>query len=307
MNSPIPLPLVDGALFIDNSSMELLVTCPRQAYYHYIRKLELNKSKIALDFGKAFHDTLEHLYKVHGTGYRNATQNQEVLTHCQNLVLETPEDDYRTKSYLLQGVGKYLSDYPAESFTLATTPSGAVGIEVPFARPLGVIKSPIFGEITIIWTGKIDLIYRQPGRLGIMDHKTTSMMGPQFFAEFDISHQFYGYADATEFILGEPVTEVCINGLGCRKPTRTGVQFEFARHIIPISRSLLTEWKQDCLSAITTFIRYAEDGYFPKYTKWCINKYGPCQYRGVCTLAPEHRESALSTSEFRPVTWSPLA
>ena len=266
------------------------------------------RTKIALDFGKAFHEVLDHLYRVHGTAYRSAAQNEEVIRYAQQVPLETPEDDYRTRSYLLQAVGKYLQDYPAESFSIAAMPSGIPAIELPFARPLGVIESPIFGKITIVWTGKIDMLYRQPSRLGIIDHKTTSMMGPQFFAEFDISHQFYGYAEATEYILHEPVAEVTINGLGCRKPSvkGTGKQYEFSRHIITISRALLAEWKQDCLSAITSFIRFAEDGYFPKYTKWCINKYGPCQYRSICTLNPEYREAALATSEFIPVTWSPL-
>lgn len=306
MSAPIKLPLVDGVLYIDNSSMELFTTCPRQAYYYTIRKRELNKSKIALDFGQAFHSVIEYALLKYGTAYRSQTENADIVAFAQKQVLDTPEDDYRTVSYLTQGVQKYISDYPAESFTLVKMPNGAPAVEVPFMYPLGTIISPVYGTITIIWTGKIDVAYHSNGRLGLMDHKTTSMMGPQFFAEFDISHQFYGYSNALEHILNEPVHEVTINGLGCRKPTRTGTTFEYNRHIIPLTQDLKDEWKSDTLAIIRDFIQHAEQGYFPKATKWCVAKYGVCQYKSICSLGINMREIALATSEYRDVTWDPL-
>jgi hypothetical protein len=307
MPDPIQLPLVDGVLYIDNSSMELFTTCPRQAYYYVIRRLELNRDRIALSFGEAFHRTLEYLYKTYGTAYRSATENADVIRFASSLRLDTPEDDYRTIPYLVNGVNKYLTDHPAEPFEIVRLPNGSPAVELPFAYPLGVIDSPVYGRISIIWTGKIDLLYRLDGRLGVMDHKTSSIMGQQFFAEFEIAHQMYGYNSAAEYIINEPLSQICINGLGCRKPTRTGVMYEFSRHIIPVSRPLVNEWHDDCLAIVSNFISQCETGYLAKHTKWCINKYGPCQYRGICTLDPEMRESALNTTEFRPVTWNPLS
>lgn len=301
----IPLPLVDGVLYIDNSSMELFTTCPRQAYYYVIRKLELNRDRIALSFGEAFHAVLEHLYRTYGTSFRTRDQDAEILRFAESLRLDTPEDDYRTIPYLVNAVDRYLTQYPGEGFSIVSL-HGQPAVELPFAYPLGTIDSPIFGQVQIVWTGKIDLVYKSQGRNGIFDHKTTSMLGPQYFAEFEIAHQMYGYAAATEFITGEPVHEITINALGCRKPTRTGVAYEFSRHIIPISRALLSEWHDDCLQIVSNFIAYAEDGRYPRHTKWCVGKYGPCQYRSICTLDPSVRESALATTEFRPVTWSPL-
>lgn len=308
MNSPIKPPLLDGVLYIDNSSMELFTTCPRQAYYYIIRKLELDKPKIALDFGGAFHNVLEYMYKKFGTGYRNQAANGDIINYAASLTLNTPENDYRTISYLVEAVSKYLNDYPAEAFEIATLPSGEPAIECPFAMPIGTIESSLWGRISIVWTGKIDMIYRSRGALGILDHKTTSMMGPQFFTEFEIAHQMYGYNAATEFIMGEPSNYITINALGCRKPTvkGKGEKFEFQRHTIPISGPLLEEWHTDSLALVSDFISHCERGYFPKATKWCVGKYGACQYRAVCSLAPEHRELALSTSEFRTVTWNPL-
>lgn len=305
-NSPIPLRLVDGCLYIDNSSTELLTTCRRQAYYNIVRKLELNREGSALAFGEAFHTVLEHLYRTHGTGYRDAAANADIIRYASARVLNPPIDDYRTTPYLVDAIGTYLTQYPGEGFSIARMPSGEPAIELPFAMPLGTISSSVYGPIRVIWTGKIDMVYDSQSRLGVMDHKTTSMMGPQFFAEFEFAHQMYGYVAATEYILGRQVDEICINGLGCRKPTRTGQKFEFSRHLIPVSRAHLAEWHVDCMAILSSFVADCESGYLPKMTKWCINKYGGCQYRGVCAVAPEHRESVLSTSEFRPVTWTPL-
>ena len=307
MNSPIPPPLKDGVFYIDNSSMELFTTCPRQAYLYIIRRLELNRSRIALDFGGAFHNALEYLYKKYGNTYRSIAENTDVIQYTATLPLATPEDDYRTSSYLVDGISKYLNDHPAEVWVPMTLPNGQPAVEIPFAMPIGTVDTASFGTITIVWTGKIDLAYKSDGRLGLMDHKTTSMMGPGFFSEFEIAHQMYGYAAALEYIFNEPCAEITINGLGCRKPTKTGVKFEFLRHSIPINRALLDEWHVDSLALVSDFFAHCERGYFPKATKWCVAKYGSCQYRAVCSLAPEHRELALSTSEFRPVTWDPLS
>ena len=309
-NSPIQPLLTDGVFYIDNSSMELFTTCPRQAYYYLIRKLELNRSRIALDFGGAVHSALEYRYARYGVDYLTREASQDILNYTARLgdTLKCPEDDYRNRGYLMDAVAKYIGDYPAEQFRLLPLPSDSskFAVELPFAMPIGTVATQAFGDVKVVWTGKIDLPYLSRGNMGIMDHKTTSMMGPQFFTEFEIAHQMYGYAAACEFIFGQPCHEITINALGCRKPTKTGVRYEYGRHIIPLNRDLLDEWHVDSLALVSDFFAHCERGYFPKATKWCVGKYGACQYRAICSLAPKHRELALSTSEFKPVTWSPL-
>lgn len=307
---PIQPPLINGVLEIDNTALEQFSTCRRQAQYYLVRKVESNKSKIALDFGAAFHKVLEYAYKKFGPSYRSNNDNADIIRYAQSLPpwQDVNGEDYRNLPYLVQAVSNYLQSYPAEPFTFATLPSGQVGIEVPFIFPLAKVESSVFGTIPVMWKGVIDVLYRRDGVLGVLDHKTTSMMGPQFMAEFEISHQFYGYVAAAEYITGETVSEITVNGIGCRKPTvkGTGKTFENHRGMIAVNRSLIAEWHQDTLALVTDFISCCEAGYFPKQTKWCVGKYGACQYRALCTLPPEHRESAINTSEFRPVVWDPL-
>jgi hypothetical protein len=293
--------LTDGALLIDNSSMEYIEKCMRSAQYHNINKRELDKSRSALEFGKAFHEILASRYRDYGNEYLSKEQVVKLYQQAAASQLSPPDDDYRTASFLCDAVLQYCTQYPAESFQILL-------VEQPFAFRLGSIT--IDGvSIPIIWQGRLDLLYRSNGRVGIMDHKTTSMMGPQFFSEFAISHQMYGYRRAgNELLKGtDTVKEFTINGLGCRQPTKTGKKFEFLRHINPVDESLAAEWETDCLNIVASFLTCCRDGYFSKITTSCVGKYGACQYHGVCTMPTHVRDNVLASNEFRPVTWDPLA
>jgi len=219
-----------------------------------------------------------------------------------------PEDDFRTYSCAVELIRRYEEQYPFEQFEVVKGRDGSPMIELPFAIPLGEIESE--GKvIKLVWTGRIDLVYisSNGGGLYIMDHKTTSIMGPSWEASFTIASQIYGYAWAVEQLCGQPVSGVVINGLGIRKPTKTGKAFEFSRPFIPVIRSLLDEWKVDTLHIVSDFIENARRGYAPKHTAWCNGKFGECPFRKVCTLdGNDQREVMLNSGEFQTNTWSPL-
>ncbi len=312
MNPPFPLPLIDGdTLLLDNSSLEHFTTCPRQAYYSLIRKLRPSGERSALRFGQIVHKILE-------ARYRTITPLHAQTSDVTNVMLATaerefanwspPEDDFRTYSCAVELIRRYEEQYPFEQFEVVKGRDGAPMIEVPFAIPLGEIESD--GKtIKLVWTGRIDLVYisSNGGGLYIMDHKTTSIMGPSWEASFTIASQIYGYAWAVEQLCGQQVSGVVINGLGIRKPTKTGKAFEFSRPFIPVVRSLLDEWKVDTIHIVSDFIENARRGYAPKHTAWCNGKFGECPFRKVCTLdGNDQREVMLNSGEFQTNTWSPL-
>lgn len=324
--NPISLPLLDGnTLLIDNSSLESFTTCPRSAQYNIVARRKAAGERVPLRFGGIIHKILEARYRsatalhaqsaevekvmaavaeteFHGKTETyfdaNGTMFEKVISPLWN----PPEDDYRNYSTAMSFIQQYGLAYPFESFEIVKFPDGRSFIEVPFALPLGQI-----GEVNIIWTGRIDLAYTINGALYVMDHKTTSIMGPSYFTQFEIAHQLYGYAWAAEQMFGTQVTGVVINALGIRKPSKTGKAFEFQRQLVPISRSLLTEWKVDCLHIVADFIEGCRRGYLPRHTAWCVSKFGECPYRKVCTLdTDEQRQVMLNSGEFQDNTWSPL-
>jgi len=312
MNSPIsPLeepisPLEGSVLLIDNSALEFMQTCPRSAQYSIVRRLRPNVDKAALHFGGIIHKVLETRYRLGNLpGYP-----QDSL--CQMKMLETaekefsqwspPEEDFRNLSCATSVILEYGKTYPEEDFQIATFADGTPCIEVPFALPLGKV-----GETTIVWQGRIDLVYTMPFGPGlyVMDHKTASIATNM--DEFVISHQFYGYAWAVEQLLGRSVLGTVINRIVVRRPTRTGTAVTLERRFNQSSHFLIDEWKNDILHICADLLENARRDYFPKHTAWCAGKFGTCPFLKVCSLdSMDQRELVLNSGEFVTNDWSPL-
>ncbi len=132
------------------------------------------------------------------------------------------------------------------------------------------------------------------------------MMGPSYFREFDLSSQIKGYGWAVRETLGQTLEGFIVNALGIRRPTKTGKAFEFQRYTVRFTDVDLNEWKEDTLHVISTFLAHCAEGYLPRHTKWCVAKYGECQYYNVCVLPSEHRATMLASGDYKDVTWNPL-
>lgn len=321
----IPLPILDDdTLLIDNSSLEVGCTCHRAMEYYFCRKRQTASERSALRFGGIIHKALDLRYRAASPMHAQSPAVESVmLASLDNdfSAWQPPEDDFRTHSFAVELINKYGIAYPFESFEVVRLPDGSPFVEVPFAIPLGEVEInsdvtvllPSGGTATrhvttlkIVWTGKIDLAYVNDGRYYILDHKTTSMMGPSFFQDFELSHPMHGYCWAAEQLLGKPIYGYVINALATRKPTKTGKALEFERKVYHLSRPHLDEWKTDTLHIVTDIVSSAVRGYMPKMTKWCVGKYGTCQFHKVCTLPPEQRDFMLGSGEYEQVVWSPL-
>lgn len=320
-----PLSLVDDCLFIDNSAQERIQTCLRSAGYYLGHKRESVRSKSALNFGKAVHSILEERYRHHGA-YADATCVAAMVKTADRVfdpaVFTADPDDYRNYGMAMNLINKYTSTYPMEDFEVFKFADGTPFVERPFAVPLGslvidrqcwvreqdgTIHERYVGTITLIQKGRIDLAYWREGALYGLDHKTTSIMGPSFFSEFELSSQVHGYSWAIRELTGTLPSGFVINGLGVRKPTKTGTSLEFVRQVIPIFPALVEEWKNDTMQIMATYVNHAIAGTLPKMTKWCVAKYGACEYKPVCGLEPHLRETSLYSNEYRDVDWDPLA
>ena len=204
-----PIPLVDGdTLFIDNSTLERFVTCPRSAGYYVGLRRELDKSRAALEFGKIIHEALAVRYERYPGYVSNECVSAMVAAVDHGFTTFHPEpDEFRNYGVAISAIQAYNSTYPMEEFEVVQH-DGKLFVEQPFAIPLGEItvdavlwvRDPSglvtqrhVPTIKIIWKGRIDLVYRREGFLYGMDHKTTSIMGPQFFSEFELPGLFLYY------------------------------------------------------------------------------------------------------------------
>lgn len=291
----------DGALMLDNTSLETIITCPRRAYYYLIRKRESDGKKEPLNFGSAIHEALAHRYN-NPTLYADAGLREASIAAALSWFEANPqpEDAWRTPDLAVRVIQKYYETYMAEPFVVNSDDKGLI-VERSFAIPIGVI-----GDIPVIWTGKLDLDVTLEGGEWLADHKTTSMLGAQYFQQFQNASQFIGYSWAMRQLTGRKPRGVLINAIAVRRPTKTGKEIEFARERVPISEGQVNEWQNNTMRIIATFLGYLESGYFPMHTAYCVNKFGLCPYFDVCTLPEEQREIMLGSRAFKDVTWSPL-
>jgi len=163
--------------------------------------------------------------------------------------------------------------------------------------------------VKVYWTGRIDAIVRHLNTVKVCDHKTTSMVGPSFYDDFNLSSQTIGYTWAAGHLFPElHVAGLYVNIIIGRKPSKAGTPHAYERQTYIYSVGHLTEWHRNTQVLVSDFISHLLRGYFPMQTKWCQSKYGPCQYYPTCTALPgPSRDIVLDSTLYQDVTWSPLA
>lgn len=313
----------DYILKLDNSTTEVFQTCPRAAFYYCVKR-RIRTGRAALIFGGAIHAALEYMYITGFSDLRGA--KVKAIEHMEKESFN-PGSDWRTPELALIVLEQYFNYYSLADQITPLIRDGAKLVEMPFEievakfdvnsffpytnAELGIpTDSPdekAFVEtIHLHWIGKIDILGLVNDTVHVIDHKTTSMGGDTFFNDFTLSQQTVGYAWAAQHLLGQPVNNFMVNALIIRKPTRTGKGTEFDRRTFFYPPDFLDEWQRDIFSSCESFVFSLLHGSFPKYTKWCMGKYGACQYHSVCSSLPESRDFVLATDSFAPVTWSPL-
>ncbi len=326
-----PLHVQGNCLFLDNSSLQVLGTCPRKGLYKLLKKKRPARPRMALVFGSAIHKALEARDLDPSPMVSPAVEEKMIdgllEVFGQNHVDDT---DYRSLAYAIDTTREYNRQYKFDNAPPILV-NGKPAVEIPVAIPVGVldiddelfISDPDidsgkphykhFDQLVIVFTGKIDRICTYNGSIYILDHKTTSMGGPTYFDEFYTSLQFKGYKWAAEKLIGKPVVGVIINALVCRPPKRDlTVNYTFDRQVIPIADSHLEDWRHSFLGLIQTFLHYHSNQRelgpmaFPMNTSNCVGKYGRCDFFDVCQLCPSQREMMINTPLFETDNWSPL-
>lgn len=309
-----PLIDADGIMRIDNSSFEFFTTCARSAEYYLVDRRHLAAERVALRTGGAVHIIMEILYRDFGG---KPTDWNEFIQTCKASLFPyfekypPPPDDYRTLNYILDSMYTYLGFADLmDDFEIISGPSGPL-IEQYFEYELGEVEfnstyqGKYFGKIKVLWTGRIDMIIKRLGDYRILDHKTTTILGPNFFAEFMNSSPTIGYTWAAQKILNAPVAGLYLNAIAIRKPSKTGIPCEVQRRSYDYDKERIEEWHYNTLVLVSDFLSHLDRGYFPMQSKWCVGKYGPCQYLDVCTMPPSLRHGILQSNTYEAVTWNP--
>lgn len=334
MNLP-PLPLIDGALFLDNSALELLQTCPRAYQHNRLDSRIITGERHALNFGTAMHKALEWRYKNCKNNSPTESDTNTMVSIMETMFAEHPmpdEDDHRNLNFGIELLQRYNTKYHLEPFNILVDKEDKPMVELAFALPLFEAKVDEYlypdgriqkdFKIPVYFTGRIDLPISWDGQLFIMDHKTDSMFfGPSsFINEQKASNQYRGYCWAFEQLTGKTIDGFVVNGIRTKNPPKTKPKYctidqwwdeSFVRDITYLSLypNWQTQWHNDAITLIEQmFWLYSrgELNMLGKFTRAC-SRYGGCQYRDVCLAPTEEKGSEiLHSSIYKDNLWSPL-
>jgi hypothetical protein len=302
-----PLPLTEGTLLIDNSTIELITTCPRRYEYSSLEKKRLAEERPALSFGTAIHEALSVRY-LHGAEFIDGPKIEEkqVAVLTNHFAANTPPDgDHRGLNLAVECIQQYNRAYPSEPFTVAEL-SGKPAIEIPFVLPLTTLRSDRLGEVPILYTGRIDMVVLEDNQIYVLDHKTTSILGTSFFEERSVDPAQHGYVWAVGEASGLPINGYIINAIAVRRPTKTGKSLEFQRQKYYTTPAQINEWRENLCLLLEELIWHYDRAKMPQKKKWCISKYGRCEFFDVCSLPYDQRPTMLESGMYIENTWSPL-
>lgn len=324
MSAIPPSPFIEGTTFQyawDNTSLELLMTCPRKYQLTIIEGWRSKTPSATLDFGKLYHAALEIVDVCVHSGLSlqealrrairevlNATTYRVVRVEGTNFIVSeadpgekvtlsfwTPLDKYRTREALVRSIVWYYEQYQ-ETLPVVTLPNGKPALELSFSFPMELRKQ---GH-DILWCGHIDKIIEfGPTRMILERKHTKTTLSQHYFDQYAMSNQVTGYIFAGK---------VCFN------VDLRGAVIDAAQLLVDATRyqrsqqlrtpAQLTEWHADTIRWIEHAEAYSAVNYWPMNKASC-NNYGGCPFRDVCSSDPSVRASKLNT-HFQKRFWNPL-
>lgn len=193
------------------SSLRLFRRCRRKFFWSYMVRLEPRTKSVPLWVGTLFHEGLARWYRNRRAPMANIVRN--ILTPALQEARERADlygqSDYDKLSHGLETLGGMLQGY---ALYYGDERGGWVYDRRLVEREL-TVEFPAFD-----FTGKVDLLFvDKRGRLGLVDHKTTSRIDPTMYERLPLDTQMRAYVMLAEQCLDKPVYQVVYDVV--RKPS----------------------------------------------------------------------------------------
>lgn len=322
---PSPVHPDDYILEIDYSSMSNALECWRRAENYSIHSREANKDNSPTDFGNLFH-RLEGYRRLHG--WNDETKVWQ-LQHIQDhfAMHQVAPTDHRTSDRMVAVMKLYYEKYANDGLEkkIYTDEQGmwverpfkvelctlAVNATIPYARSLVLtsgLDSPTFRlrNLHIVYTGRCDTVLTEGDALWVLDDKTSSRGGGEFFEWFRLSLQTRGYVWVVQKLLGRPVLGCILNAVIIRPLTKTGTGTEMERRNYFYSQDSLAEWEESMKAHVADFVSNLVRGYWPQTALSFKSPCSGCDYAENCTLPLAQRAADLASDLYRDVRWNPV-
>ena len=251
----------------DYTMMSTFLTCRRKYKFRMVDNIVPKIPAMAPEFGRCIHKALDNWYKSKDP---NRASDEFKAMYHEELSL----DDKRTHQMGEWIIHNYHEKYIDQPFEV-------LEYEHEFS-----IKLP--NECKLI--GRMDKLIKWDNVIWVMDHKTTSSLGPQFFKSHTPNLQFDGYTYAARK-LGYDCKGVLVDAILVAKgllpgPGKNGNLTPLARDFayrtdeqLVIYEQAIQKIQQD-IQLCSLNSEYDDAVYYPNYDA-CIY-YGECPYRRIC-------------------------
>lgn len=269
----------------DYTALSTFLRCRKRYYWRFVRDLVGKAPQTAPEFGRCIHKALDIWFTTHDQAKTISTFN--------TLFVENPADEKRTIRVGEKLLSLYMDKYDHEGFKVIKS-------EIPFAAPVRA------GGFTLI--GRIDKIIDWDGAVYVMDHKTTSRLGYEFFYKIKPNMQFDGYIWAARQLGFPTCSGILLDALLVAKGLITPVQLAklqpLARDISMRTDEELDRYIQNICLIVDDIRKCYETDIWYDNTESCCD-FIECPYRKLCKedIAIQEKIAAM---DYRIEHWDPL-
>jgi hypothetical protein len=276
---------------VDPTRLRDSLQCLRMFYWRHERSMVPMTPRMPLIHGRGVHATLAAHYEGKSAGL--ALLEYQKIWDAEVLPYQTDIDEDDIKRNPVRWAEQfvlYRQFYRVEPFKVRN-------VEAPFFLPL---------TDTIAIGGIIDLLVEHLNQLMVIDHKTTSVTYPSYFASFNPNHQFSTYLLGASEILKQPVTTALVNCLVTHKsemrPDKLFMRVPTMRS--PSQHQML---KEEIVGWWTIVQNCRRTGNWPRNDDRCQRWAGGCDYHSLCTeIQTDYKRIIPSKMLFRQEQWDPI-
>lgn len=267
----------------DYTMLSTYMRCPKRYYYRMVRNLVGKVKPLAPEFGKWIHKALDVWFVE-----RDMDKAIQVF---KNNYVGSDSDQKRTVPVGEKLLRLYAEKYAHEGFTILES-------EKEFCVDLPT------GDKLI---GRIDKIIEWDNVIYVMDHKTTSRLGYEFFYKIKPNMQFDGYIYAARKMGYTACNGVLLDALLVAKGLLVPSQLS---RLTPLARDLSTRSDEELqlyIDNVSMILNSVKNSY--ETEKWIMNTEGccdfiECPYRKICKEEKDIQERIISM-DYTEDKWDP--
>ena len=261
------------------SRLTLAQTCKRKYFYGHLyngKGLETQHVNTNIMFGVLVHLGLQYYYsQMIGAEAFDSEKSavagiKSVLELLDEVLADGESQKQLLKEEVIACLDQYFQKYPSTSDDL-------VPIEVEKCEAITWPGMLLGNEHTV----KLDLFAKWQGHEMVVDHKTTSLGWDLFFKQFKDDLSLKGYAYVKRKQTGKKV-DVLINGI--RRKKNKALECEFQRDVISYTEKDMEEFEKTVIHIRKEIALCENENFYPKSGKQCVQVYGECEFRKLCTF-----------------------